>query len=132
MHILEALATSECCCLCSKRTTIAQVLKRSSDWLPTCLSVGSLFYKVEALVRCFMVVPASSAEAEGRFSASGRLKVWFRSNLKQSGFNQSVMFIRTVMKWTEKMAEEEILKKSERKVGKIKVTVKEKSVLRKN
>lgn len=76
-----------------------RLLKRSSDWLPACLSVCSLFYKVEALVRCFMVLPA---EAEGRLSASGRLKVWFRSNLEQSGFNQSVMFIRTVMKWTGK------------------------------
>lgn len=49
--------------------------------------VRHLFREVEALLRLIMVVPASSTEAERRFSALRRLKTWLRISMTQTRLN---------------------------------------------
>jgi len=49
--------------------------------------VRTLFAEVEKLVRCLLVVPASSCEAERSFSGLRRLKTYLRSTMSQSRLN---------------------------------------------
>ena len=48
----------------------------------------SLFHGVETLIRLFLVMPASSAEAERSFTALRRLKTWLRLTIGQGRLNQ--------------------------------------------
>lgn len=49
--------------------------------------VRALFTDVEKLLRCLLVIPASSCEAERSFSGLRRLKTYLRSTMSQSRLN---------------------------------------------